>query len=116
MAELTFDSRVNYQKIYLNGTVSLTVSDPSSSNSTIIVHGLGYYPNVKLWYTDANGNIATAVTDAGSYLYPVTSAFANRGCYYTVNTNSLTITLDRGITSGTAVTSTIYYRIYIDAS
>ena len=116
MAELTYDSRVNYQKIYLNGSVSLSVANPNSTATTTIVHSLGYYPNVSVWFTDANGNIAPAVSDAGSYLYPVTSAFGTRACYYTVGTSSITITLDRGITTGTTVTATIYYRIYLDGS
>lgn len=115
MAELAFDSRLNYQKVFLNDSVTLTVADPNQRASTTITHSLGYIPNVRVWYTDANGDIATANADAGNFLYPVTTIFKNRFCYYTVTTTGLTLYFDRGITSGTTQTATIYYRIYLDA-
>lgn len=117
MAELNFDSRVNYQKVYLNDTVDLSVANPNSSTSTTITHGLGYIPNVRVWFTNADGRISTAISDAGgSNLYPVTTAYANRSCFYTVNSNSLIITFSRGVTAGTTRTTTVYYRIYLDTA
>lgn len=117
MAELAFDSRVNYQKIYIDGSVPLTVATPSSSTSTKITHGLGYIPNVRVWFTNGDGNISTAVTDAaGSNLYPVTTAYTQQSCFYTVNSNTLVLTYSRGVTSGTTRSTTVYYRIYLDAA
>lgn len=117
MAELNFDSRVNYQKIYLQDTVALSVADPNSTAAATITHPLGYIPNVRVWFTNGGGNISTAVTDAaGSNLYPLTSDYTHYACHYTVTSSALTITLVRGTTSGTTINSTIYYRIYFDGN
>jgi hypothetical protein len=117
MAELEFDTRVNYQKKYLDGSADLSVANPSASTSTTITHNLGYIPNVRVWFLNGDNNMSTAVTDAaGSNLSPITSAYTQRSCYYKVNTTSLVITFNRTVTVGTTRTTTVYYRIYLDSA
>lgn len=115
MAELAFDSRVNYQKIFINDSVNLTVANPNSATTIAISHGLGYIPNVRVWFLNGNNEISTAVSDAvGSNIYPLTSAYTQRAVVYTVNASNLVLTFSRGVTTGTTRTTTIYYRIYLD--
>lgn len=117
MAELTFDSRLNYQKIYLEGSVNLSVANPSTRTSTTITHNLGYIPNVRVWFLNGDGKISTAVSDAaGSNLYPLTAAYTQQSCYYMANSTTLTITYARGVTTGTTRSTTVYYRIYLDGA
>lgn len=115
MAELVFDTRDNYQKIYLDDSVTLSVANPNTSTSTTISHNLGYHPNVRVWFTTASGYISTAVSDAAaSALNFLNSEYTNRACHYKTTTTGLVLTLYRGVTVGTTRTATIYYRIYLD--
>ena len=117
MAELAFDSTVNYQKIYLEDSVPLTIANPAQITTAPILHNLGYQPNVRVWYTNASGKIcpaAGAIVD--SLISGTTSDFALYQVHYTVSTTSLKLIFDRGITVGPTVNTTVYYRIYLDAA
>lgn len=117
MAELIFDSRVNYQKVYIDSSVQLSVANPEFKTSTTIAHNLGYIPSVRIWFTNASGKISTPITDAAyTNLYPVTTDYNNKSAYFTVDSTNLVITFDRGVTVGTTQTTTVYYRIYLDGA
>ena len=92
MADLNFDSTVNYQKIYIQGTVPMSVADPNIESTTTITHNLGYVPNVKVWFTNAAGQICPVLSDSfATYLFPLTSNFDFYSAYYQIYTNTLKI-------------------------
>lgn len=116
MAELAFDTTVNYQKIYLEGSAPFTVADPDKSSTTVIAHNLGYIPNARVWFTNASGKVcpaAGAIIDA--LIAGTTTDFAVYKCWYRLSTTTLSIVLDRGTTITTTATGTLYYRIYLDS-
>lgn len=109
MAELNFDSRLNYQKIAQEGSFGVSVADPNFDVTTTINHALGYIPVCKVWFTNASSEICPASSSSFSL---INAAFDNRACYFTITTSSLRIVFDRNVTSGATINSTIYYRIY----
>lgn len=117
MAELTFDTRANYPKIFKQDTVSVSVGNPNTSTSFSIPHGLGYRPRVRAWFTLSDGSITMACSDApGSNLYPVTGLYAQRALFFRADTAQVTFVFSRGVTTGTTVVSSVTYRIYYDAA
>jgi hypothetical protein len=114
MAELAFDTTVNYQKIYMEGSAALSIANPNARTTTSITHNLGYIPNVRVWFTNASGKICPAVGEIGEQL--LGGDFVSHMCRYRVNTTTLTLVLDRVITVGPTINSTLYYRIYLDAA
>lgn len=51
MTELSAGSQTNYQKIYLNGSLSITLDGSLTfNNSNKVTHSLGYIPNFRVWY------------------------------------------------------------------
>lgn len=59
---LNFDSRLNYQKIFTSGSVSITFGFPGTAT---IDHNLGYKPKARLWIETASGALVPAISRAG---------------------------------------------------
>ena len=116
MAELNFDTTVNYQKIFDQDSYPATINSPNFESVNTIFHLLGYVPNVRVWFTNAAGEISTAVhTGFGDALNAGgITTYLDFACNYEVYSNRLVIRFVRGVTSGT-VSTTIYYRIYWDS-
>lgn len=111
MAELNFDSRLDYQKIYLSDSFSVSIANPNFQKVASITHPLKYVPQCKVWFTNAVGEVCPASSDVFGSLF---SNFSGYTCYYTISSTALKVTFDRGVTSGPTINSTIYYRIYLN--
>ena len=115
MAELGFSTDVNYQKIYVEGSVNLSIANPLSRTSTTIFHNLGNTPNVRVWWLDGSNRMVPAFGGiVGGTLLTSVSAFTDLSCYYEIYPNSLKVYFDRGVTVGATKSTTIYYRVYLD--
>jgi hypothetical protein len=101
-----FDSRKNYQKIYQQG--SETVSGTSGSFSR--VYSLDFNPNVKVFFEAFPGQVWPSI--GGGLSNPFLYDFALQyECETTNTSSSLTVTLSGG---GSSVSSKAWYRVYLD--
>lgn len=103
-----FDSRLNYQKIYSQGSYSDSFS--SGATTETISHGLGYTPNVRVYIEALSGEVWPANFGGASnfWLYD----FSNQlECDYEIDNSEVRINV-----YGTASSPTrdIWYIIYYD--
>lgn len=105
--DTVFDSRVNYQKIIDQNVVSFT----GASDSETITHGLGYYPNARVFYEAFSGEVWPAIAGGISnyFLYD----FSNQAqLEYKMSTSALQMDYSGTVSTGTR---RAWYRIYLDA-
>lgn len=114
MSILYFDSRLNYQKILDEGSVSITTNTfPATAT---VDHDLGFKPNVKLWVEASSGRFIPPLKGAGVTTAIIGEVYADLassidGVSYSVSNTQLKINLY----SFSVITREIYYRIYLDA-
>jgi len=100
---LAFDSRLNYQKVHMQGVVSLAA--PAATTS--IAHGLSYMPNVWVYFESNNGQVWPAtlggIGNPWLYLYST-----QRELEYSMSTTALNLEV-----SGGSGTCRVWYRIYV---
>lgn len=107
MADLTklrHSNLHNYQQVHLEGQLNI------GSGTTVIKHGLGYIPHVRVWAYHIAGELSPIVVPAAATSYH--AAYENVSVTpidkVAVTTDELRIRSSGGIT--------IYYRIYRDAA
>lgn len=107
-----FDSRQNYQKIYIQ--VPVTVNNPGVGNtgSFPVFHNFGYIPNYKLFFTSLPGQVWPSIAGGAEDEWLYDSAHQYE-CWGIMDTSKLTVFYQGGISS--AATLTIWYRIYFDS-
>lgn len=110
---INFDSANSYQKEFMSGDETMTITPGNSFVEVTINHDLGYRPNAEVWFQTASGYWTQASNGLDQNLFPVTSEFATRSLFYAVYDNTMTIRFDRTITTGT-LTTEVHYRIYVD--
>lgn len=107
-----FDSRLNYQKIFMSGDIDITANTYPATAS--VTHGLGFKPNVRVWMETGGGRLTTMYPNNVSAIPATKIEDADvSGCGFSVDTNNLNIVLYYA-TPG--ITRTFYYRIYTDGS
>lgn len=106
-----FDTRQNYQKLFLASSVTVNSPGSNTTASTTIAHGLGYTPNFRMYFNSLPNQMWPSITGGGqdTWLYINTQY----ECYGVVDANNLTLTYTAGLTP--ASTMTIYYKIYYDS-
>lgn len=114
--KVQFSTGFNYQKIFVQDTTTLTLANPSVEVTHTVAHSLGYYPVVKVWFTNANGYICEAVNDnaAGNGIPGFSTSGSEFILYYYVFTNQVIVHFNRVVSSGTTISTTVYTRIYYD--
>lgn len=100
-----FDSRANYQKIYMQGVTSL-----ASNASTSVTHGLGYTPNAKVYIECFPGQIWPCHTGGTNDTF-LFADNENTG-YFSMTTSILFINCDLNVSSFGA--SRFWYKVYLD--
>lgn len=100
---LQYNSAFNYQKIFMQGTINLTVSS-GSTGSVNVVHNLGYVPKVRAYLTT---NATPTV------LQPVSTAGPN-DIQVRISTTTVTFFADE-TGFGSNVNVNIQYRIYLES-
>lgn len=104
-----FDSRENYQKIYLQNVV--TVTNSSGSLSTIlstVLHGLSYLPNHRVYFEAFSGEVWPAVAGGASNLFLFADNEAECQPYVDTNLLNLLVTLPAH------QSARVWYRVYLD--
>ena len=102
---IQFDSRLNYQKVYKQGTTATTTG--LADEVTTIPHSLGYTPNVKIYF-EAFTNEVWPLNFGGArnaFLYDGAQAEAKAEIY----SNRI------DVTTLAPIGTKIWYRIYYDA-
>jgi hypothetical protein len=102
-----FDSRKNYQKLFMSGTQSAT--SLGSDNIFTITHNLGYTPNFKIFFESVSGQVWPQISGGTNdfWLYDYTMS----ECYGVVDSTNLKIDCFPAFTGHT---TNIWYRIYLD--
>jgi hypothetical protein len=111
-----FNTDYNYQKVYLDGSTTVSVPDsggpPPVPTTYTVVHGLGYIPTARVFYEPVSGQI----WPASKWQYPNTGGGSGApldttvSCYLT--TTSLVFSIIN--TSGSTKNVPVYWRIYVD--
>lgn len=110
-----FNTDYNYQKIYLDGSTTVSVPNsggpPPVPTTHTVVHGLGYIPTARVYFEPVSGQLwpvtkwqYDAGTGSGSTL------FVTASCYLT--TTSLVFSIIN--TSGSTQSVPLHWRIYVD--
>lgn len=89
----------NYSKLLMEG---VTATSSVSSSSEVVVHGLGYYPQVEVWYVTSGNTFAASQVNLFDGA-PSTETFE-------ITTSSLTMRRSPFLAGG----EYFYYRIYAD--
>lgn len=100
-----FDSRQNYQKIYLQNVVSL-----ANGASTSITHALGYQPNAKVYMECFSGQVWPCHTGGTNDAFLFADS-ENTG-YFSMTNSALSIQCDTNASSFGV--SRFWYRVYLD--
>ena len=99
--KLLYASKYNYQKIFLKGTVALSVGAGTTGTSTLITHNLGYVPKIRAYYY----NLATSSTTVNRFgQEPQTQITSTTLQFYSDQS---------GFRTG--INYSIDYRIYLDS-
>jgi hypothetical protein len=103
---LAFDSRLNYQKIYLAGEVTLT----APTGSTTIAHNLGRKPNTWVYFESNRGQVWPVILGGTGdvWLYNYST---QREIEYSINNSTISLALVGGTGS-----CRVWYRIYVEGS
>ena len=110
--KLAYSSAVNFQKIFLKDSVSISVSGGSSGSSAPITHNLGYVPRIRAFFIDSS-NQAFALNQwkplvSGGSPQTVPQIEAH------ITTTMLTFSYDGTGLGAPSLSGTIDYRIYLD--
>lgn len=105
-----FDSRENYQKIYKKDELTFTPGVFGANETQVIVHPLGYAPNVKVYFEAFAGEVWPL--NAGGLSNPFLIDDLQNECLIAVDVDSLNITVKKF--SNTPVRS--WYKIFYDAT
>jgi len=89
--DFNFNTDYNYPKIYLE--------DRANSSDASIIHGLGYYPQVEVWYMRTDGKLIHLVDNELAFPFKPSA-----------DITTSTLTLENNSTS----VAYWYYRIYAD--
>ncbi len=110
--KLILSTRYNFQKIYLNDSVVISVANvvPFTEYS-LVVHGLGYIPTVRVFYEPVAGQLWPLSPGQYSNLNGGTGTPLNITGGVVVDNNEVRVRLSNA--SSTADVR-FYYRIYID--
>lgn len=104
-----FDTRANYQKLYLSG-MTTALGPGFVSATTVITHGLGYKPAAKVYFESVTGQVWPQI-DGGTndiWLYaPGTQA----ECHTTISASNLNITYT---IPASGANTRIWYHIYLN--
>lgn len=102
-----FDSRNNYEKIYHQGTQTLT----GTSGTLTYIHGLSFTPNAKVFFESISGQVWPAIAGgAGNFfLYDLAAQYE---CEATITDTLINMDLSGGASS---VSCRVWYRIYLNS-
>lgn len=114
--KVQFDSRYNYQKIFAEGSQAMSVSNPNSETTFTVVHNLGKYKFVRVWWVNANGYMCEASNADVSFWAPGFSVPGSHDLivYYYNYIDRVEIRFNRTVTSGSTANTTVYWRIYYE--
>lgn len=98
---ITFDSRDNYQKIFMQDEIEM-----AANTSTSINHSLGTSPNAKVYFEALSGEVwpANYGGTGNAFLYDLTN---QTELYFVSKLNTLDITV-----AGGSATRRVWYRVY----
>lgn len=102
-----FDSRNNYQKVYLQNVISA----PGTSGTASVNHNLGYTPNCKVFIEALPGQVWPMIAGglADPWLYDFAAQYE---CEARISTTNVTMNYTGGVSAASTVR--IWYRIYFD--
>lgn len=105
-----FDSRLNYQKIFMQGELSFSAGTLGSTQTRTVTHNLGYTPNAKVFFESFSGEVwPMHIGGAGNgLLYD----YAQDECSAEIYDTYMDVTMYR---FSNAVRRA-WYRIYYDAA
>lgn len=103
-----FDSRANFQKIYVADVSTFTGGTFGASQTNTITHNLGYTPNAKIWCESFTGEVWPPVAGGTSNSF-VVDDFQDQ-FELSITTTTITITA----TKSSGIARRVWYKIYYD--
>jgi hypothetical protein len=116
---IAFDSRKNYLKQFMQGSVAMnkpnTLAAGTYSSSHTITHNLGYRPLVRAWYDPENlGTIFPVNSQRGELYSPIYALGTVDFVFFIDEITTTTVTFRAEDNASHSSTFTMYYKIYID--
>ena len=103
-----FDSRVNYQKIFMQGELTYAAGTFGSSTTVSAVHGLGYIPNGKAFFEPIAGEVWPL--NSGGTANPFLYNFSQDEALMTLTSTAINIQVARFSNA----TRKVWYKVYLD--
>lgn len=108
VGDITFDSRLNYQKIALEGSTTYSPGTFGSSQLVDITHPLGYKPNARAFFEPIDGEVWPI--NAGGVENPFLYSFTQDEAYLKIYDSYIEIEVLRFSND----TRNIWYKVYYD--
>lgn len=112
-SKIIFSTRYNFQKIYLNDSATLTLaSSITPQEYTLVVHGLGYVPTVRIFYVPVSGQLWPLSPRQYSNLDGGSGTPLDYYGSPVITTNEVKVRMTNS--SGGDADILFYYRVYLD--
>lgn len=102
------------QRIFATGDQNIETTAVEYIDSITIDHNLGYYPFVRVWAENDNGDIGECHSDGQAPWAAFGEPWQNASAYYYITTTQLIIKLVNN--SASTQTRRVYWRIYENAA